>query len=328
MRTEIIAEIAQGYEGKPLLAELLVKGAIVAGADAVKLQLVYADELCVPYYPYFDLFKSLQMPMAVWQRLAATVKEARRKFYLDIYGPKSLQTARKLKADGVKISATDFYNSTLVLEAVKYFPKVFISCSGVPFDDLFALLDRISAPEKVVLMYGFQAEPTETRDNHLARIGSLRIACPMVGVGFMDHSSGAGEEAFYLPLMALAQGVDCIEKHITLDHSLQIEDYISALTIDRFSHFVQLVRKMEPAVGSAKLALIDKEIAYKKKAGKVVVAARNLPKGKVLRNTDIALKRVTVTPNDAYLPRKEDVVGKKLKRAVGLNKPVEKQNII
>ena len=60
MRTEIIAEIAQGYEGNPKLAELLVKGAIVANADSIKLQLVFADELCVPTYPYYDLFKSLE----------------------------------------------------------------------------------------------------------------------------------------------------------------------------------------------------------------------------------------------------------------------------
>jgi len=40
---EIIAEIAQGYEGNSKLSELLVKGALVSGADAVKMQLVFAE---------------------------------------------------------------------------------------------------------------------------------------------------------------------------------------------------------------------------------------------------------------------------------------------
>ncbi len=37
---EIIAEIAQGFEGSPKQAELLVKGAIGADADAIKFQLI------------------------------------------------------------------------------------------------------------------------------------------------------------------------------------------------------------------------------------------------------------------------------------------------
>ena len=79
MNTEIIAEIAQGYEGDPKLAELLVKGALVAGADAVKIQIIFADELCVPDYPYYDLFKSLEMDESVWQGLVSLVKKENKK---------------------------------------------------------------------------------------------------------------------------------------------------------------------------------------------------------------------------------------------------------
>jgi sialic acid synthase SpsE len=322
-KTEIIAEIAQGYEGKPVLAELLVKGAITAGADAVKIQLVYADELCIPEYPYYGLFKSLEMPLAIWQGLERAVHAAKKKLYFDIYGDKSLAIAKKLNADGVKISATDFYNTELVNKALKTFPAIFVSCSGVPFEDLNALVNKFPQKNKLTLMYGFQAEPTEIKDNHLLRISSLHSMFPGVNIGFMDHSLGSGNEAFYLPAMALAQSVSCIEKHITLDYSLQIEDYISALSVERFTEFVQVIRKMEPALGSSEFELIDKEIAYKKKAGKVVVANHDLKKGAILTNADLALKRVSVTPSDAYFSAKEDVAGKKLTRGVLMNRPVE-----
>lgn len=327
MKTEIIAEIAQGFEGKPLQAELLVKGAILAGADSVKIQLIYADELCVPDYPYFGLFRSLEMKESVWQNLVKTIHAAKRKSYFDIYGDKSLRMAKKLKADGVKISATDFYNTDLVNEAVKTFPKIFISASGVPYEDLLSLITRLKDTRKITLMHGFQAEPTETPDNNLLRIGKLKTAFPQVSIGFMDHSAGAGDEAFYLPLMALGQGVSYIEKHITLDYSLQIEDFISALSVDRFKDFVSVVRKMEPALGSPEFELIDKEVLYKKRAGKVVVAARNLSKGKQLQKADITLKRVSVTPSDLTFTRKEDVMGKTILKPVAKNKPIENSNI-
>ena len=42
-KIEIVAEVAQGYEGNIKLTELLTTAAILSGADAVKFQLVYAD---------------------------------------------------------------------------------------------------------------------------------------------------------------------------------------------------------------------------------------------------------------------------------------------
>ncbi|VUX54991.1 protein of unknown function [uncultured Woeseiaceae bacterium] len=48
MQLEIIAELGQGFEGKPEQARLLINAAAKAGADAAKYQLVYADELATP----------------------------------------------------------------------------------------------------------------------------------------------------------------------------------------------------------------------------------------------------------------------------------------
>ena len=59
MSIEIIAEVAQGYEGDRTLAKMLARGSMRAGADAVKFQLVFADELATPDYQHYKLFKSL-----------------------------------------------------------------------------------------------------------------------------------------------------------------------------------------------------------------------------------------------------------------------------
>ena len=57
----VIAEAAQGFEGDPFVARLLVKAAAAGHADMVKFQLVYADELATPEYAYYGLFKQLEM---------------------------------------------------------------------------------------------------------------------------------------------------------------------------------------------------------------------------------------------------------------------------
>jgi sialic acid synthase SpsE len=188
MKTEIIAEIAQGYEGNPKLAELLVKGALVAGADSVKLQLVYADELCVPSYPYHALFASLEMPDAVWQSLVSKVHEAGKKIYFDVYGQRSLAVAKNLGADGVKISTTDFHNLPLLKQAFAEFETVFVSIGGIPVEHIDEMIASIAVREKLTLMHGFQAEPTQIEDNNLARIKTLNFRLQVVFFLLIEHS--------------------------------------------------------------------------------------------------------------------------------------------
>jgi len=321
MSIEIIAEIAQGYEGNPKLAELLVKGALVAEADAVKIQIIFADELCVPDYPYYGLFKSLEMEKSVWQRLVSQVKAAKKKIYFDVYGDRSINLAKELEVDGVKISTTDFYNFPLLKQVFANFDNVYVSTGGVPKEDIDDMMNMCDLPINLVLMHGFQDEPTKIVDNNLARITTLRKRYPGVGIGFMDHSLGSEEEAFNLPLVALGMGVSCIEKHITLDYSLQIEDYISALSVDRFEEFVRMIRLMEPSLGSSELTLTSKEIDYKNRAGKVVVAIRNLKKGERITEDDIAMKRVSTSPSDEYYQQVAPLVGKFISRALEKDEP-------
>jgi N,N'-diacetyllegionaminate synthase len=324
---EVIAEIAQGYEGNVKLAQLLVKGAIAANADAVKIQLVYADELCVPGYPYFDLFRSLEMADEVWSGLVKMVRSSGKRIYFDVYGDRSLALAHKLGADGVKISTTDFYNLPLMQNAFAKFDTVFVSAGGVPIEDLDSMLQRYRTPSKLTLMHGFQAEPTETADNNLARIATLRARYPKVGIGFMDHSVGSGVDAYYLPLVALGLGVSCIEKHITLDYSLEIEDYISALSIDRFGEFVKIIRSMQPALGSPDLTLTGKEIEYKNRAGKVVVADQDLPAGAIISEEDVAMKRVSTTPSEKYFRQVLPLIGRKISAAMAKDSPFNKDQV-
>jgi len=324
---EIIAEVAQGFEGNAKLAELLALGAIRAGADAVKYQLVFADELCTVDYPYYDFFKSLEMDEAVWEQVVSLGKASNKQVYFDVYGDRSLCLAKKLGATGVKISTTDFYNQTLIDEAFKTFARVFISIGGVALDELDEMLATVVEAVDLTLMHGFQAEPTPIEENNLLRIATLKARYPNISIGFMDHSLGSSEEAFYLPLMAVSLGATCIEKHITLDPLLEIEDCISALEPQRYKKFVEIIHKMEQARGSSDLVLTTKEMEYKSKAGKVVVAKRDLKAGEILRQEDLTLKRAYTDGSPNCLRKLLDLSGKVLKQDVMMDSPLTKEMI-
>jgi sialic acid synthase SpsE len=229
--------------------------------------------------------------------------------------------AKKLGADGVKISTTDFHNLPLLKQAFSQFDTVFVSIGGIPLEYIDEMIGSIAVREKLTLMHGFQAEPTQIQDNNLARIKTLRSRYEGVGIGFMDHSLGCSPEAFQLPLLALGAGVNCIEKHITLDYNLRIEDYVSALSVDRFAEFVKMIRAVEPAFGSTELALTEKEVEYGMKAGKVLVASHDLPQGHRIAEGDIAMKRVGTTPSENHFRRVSDLVGKTLLNPLGVDSP-------
>src|SRR3989304_5450575 len=100
----IIAEIAQGYQGNPQLAELLTTAGISSGADAIKFQLVYAEELATPDYKYYELFRSLEMEDGIWEAICRRAQKSGLRVYFDVFGDHSLRVATQLKADGVKLS--------------------------------------------------------------------------------------------------------------------------------------------------------------------------------------------------------------------------------
>jgi len=289
---EIIAEAAQGFEGSERLALLLVRAAKAGGADIVKFQLVYADELATPDYAYFGLFTQLEMSDAAWARVAQAAKEAGIGLMFDIFGERSLRLALELGAVGVKLHSTDFYNTRLARAALDRAPHVYLSAGGIEYDDIARTLDSYAiAPGRATLMFGFQGEPTPIGENHIARIPSIAARCPGLRLGFMDHADGSLDEASWLGLLALPLGATVIEKHVTLHRALGLEDGVSALEPDEFAVYSARLRAAKLALGSAALQLSPGEAAYGQRSVKVLVATRDVAAGSLITEADLVALR-------------------------------------
>ena len=328
-KIEIIAEIAQGYEGSEKLTNLLTKGAIASNADAVKFQLVYADELATPDYEYYDLFKELEMDKDVWVNVCNQIHNADKRVYFDVFGLFSLNMAKEIGADGVKLSTTEFYNNALFDRAITQFDRIYLSVGGIPAEDIDKKLSSLSKEQmkKICLMYGFQSEPTPLDQNNLNKLGIFKKRYPSFRVGFMDHSDGALDDAYYLSLVAMGTGINAIEKHITLDRELEIEDYISGVTPSEFIKFVGLIRRFEPVMGLDSLELTEQEEAYRNKATKSVVALTDLKAGDVLTLETVALKRCSKPINKHSILEIEHALGKTLKVDRKTDSPLAKGDI-
>jgi N,N'-diacetyllegionaminate synthase len=326
---EIIAEVAQGYEGNPKLSDLLTTAAITSGAHSVKFQLVFADELATPDYVWYGLFKTLEMDEAVWQGLARRIHENNQLLYFDVFGFKSLEAAKRIGADGVKLSTTEFYNTDLMKEALQIFDKVIISVGGIPDSDIDEVVQDVLLQyrEKICLIYGFQAEPTPLEQNNLLKLRTLSEKYTDFKLGFMDHSDGASSDAFNLALVALGLGINVIEKHITLDRSLEIEDYVSGLSPDSFIQFSNQIKRYEQALGQSSLELTGLEVEYRNKAVKLVVAARDIASGTTISKEDVALKRTGKEMAGEPIRSLREILGATVNADIAVNNPVYKEQL-
>ena len=156
----------------------------------------------------------------------------------------------------------------------------------------------------------------------MRKLRFLKERYPDFECGFMDHSDGGSEDAFHLSLLAMGMGISVIEKHLTLDRSLRIEDYVSGLPPDQFKKFTELVRRYESALGSAGMELSELEKEYRNKATKSVVARRDIGKGEIIQTGDIALKRTGANYTGEPIRLLEKALNQPLKVAVKKDNPI------
>lgn len=324
---EIVAELAQGFEGNETLSRLLIKAAAAGGADAAKFQLVYADELGTPDYKYYDLFKTLEMPDEAWARLASQASEAGIALQLDVFGSRSLKLAEKLGVTTVKLHGTDISNAGFLAEVARSgVSRVMLGAGGAHLNEVERALEILEG-KTVILMLGFQGYPTPHPSNQIARVGNFVERWGKSGkvqIGFADHAPPEDGTRFALAATAIGAGAVVVEKHLTLGRNMKLEDFESALNPDEFAEFSMIVRNCADAFGSvadaADFGMAEEEKGYRKMIRRHVVAAQDLAAGTVLAPEHVTLKRAG---SEDVLTDIEAVYGRRLKNAVAVNTPVK-----
>jgi N,N'-diacetyllegionaminate synthase len=328
---EIIAEAAQGFLEDPSgKTRILAKYASAANADAVKFQLVYADELCTKDYKYYELFSELEMEDSDWQYLSDYCKELDIHLYVDIFGPKSLSLAEKINVYGIKLHSTDLLNYSLMRSiSDSSIEKIILSTGGTNHSEIKEALDILSGKD-IVLMHGFQGYPTDNDDNQIARINTLKTLFPDNPIGFAEHVPESSSTRFWLSSIAIGAGASVLEKHITTSLVVKEEDYESALNPDEFSIFVENMRIAEKACGKVgngdDFGMSASEEKYRKNMKKQIVANSDLEKGRVIVEQDLTMKRTSATEDVIY--DINEVLGKTLAKPVNIDVAIKKDDIV
>jgi N-acetylneuraminate synthase/N,N'-diacetyllegionaminate synthase len=159
----------------------------------------------------------------------------------------------------------------------------------------------------IILLHCVSAYPPKVGDVNLRAITTLRAAFKLP-VGYSDHTIG-----ITIPLAAVAMGAKVIEKHFTLDKTMEGPDHaVSADPVD-LENLVSGIREIEKSFGTGVKAPTKDEIEMKKSFRKSIVAGVNMKKGETITSEMLSLKR----PGTGISPKYFDfIVGRTVKRDI------------
>ena len=105
-------------------------------------------------------------------------------------------------------------------------------------------------------------------------------------VGYSDHTLG-----IEVSVAAVAMGASVIEKHFTLDKTMDGPDHKASLNPTELTSMINAIRNVEVAMGDGEKKPSISEIKNRSKIRKSLVAATSIQKGEVFTTENLTTKR-------------------------------------
>lgn len=246
----IIAEIGTGHGGELDKALELIHASVEAGADCVKFQHVYADEIIHPATglvplpggptPLYDTFKALETGPDFLARLKDSVESRGAIFLCTPFGLRSARELRALGVSAMKIASPELNYCQLIDEVASFGLPTILSSGVSRLSDIERAMDAFNnSAAEVALLHCVTAYPAPEEDYNLRILKTLGSIFG-VAVGVSDHSA----DPLAIPAIATLAGACVIEKHICLSRSDHGLDDPIAITPPDFTRMVASVRSI------------------------------------------------------------------------------------
>ncbi len=291
--TFFIAEVASAHEGNVEVAKKMIEVAKAANADAVKFQIVDKDAHMVPYHETYPILQKLVFMPEQWRELRRYAQEQNIPFIADAYDLPSCALISTLDVDAVKVHSADLTNPELIEVTAQLHKPIFLGVGATTMDEMGNAIHLIRKyHNNIILMHGFQAFPTKLEDIHFHYVNTLKTAFNLP-IGILDHTEGETFMSKVIPLLTPFVGAQVIEKHFTLDRSLQGIDYESSVNPPTLKEIVENLRHIEVTLGSSTPPAVfsPAEQRYRDWMKKAIVAENDIPPGTIITRAHLAFKR-------------------------------------
>lgn len=321
--TFIIAEAGVNHNGSLELAKKLIDVASEAGADAVKFQTFQAKNLVsknaqkADYQKQttdqnesqFEMIKKLELSEAMHYELIAYCQQKNIMFLSTPFDHDSIELLNKLGLEIFKIPSGEITNLPYLRHIGSLNKQVILSTGMANLGEIEAALNVLTqagtAKEKITVLHANTEYPTPMQDVNLKAMQTIGQAFD-IAVGYSDHTLG-----IEVDVAAVALGASVIEKHFTLDKTMEGPDHKASLEPDELKAMVSAIRNIEQALGSSIKQPSPSESKNKPIARKSLVAKTAIKQGETFNAENLCIKR----PGHGISPmRWDEVNGTKAQR--------------
>ena len=314
--TFIIAEIGVNHNGSVELAKKLIKSASECNVDAVKFQTFNSDDLVTEdaktasyqeinadEKSQLEMLKKLELTSDNFKELKEYALSKGVMFLSSPFDKKSVDLLESLDVPAYKLGSGELNNFELIDYVQKTGKPIIISTGMATLDEIKETYDFIENKDNLIILHCITGYPTSFEEANLNFIKTLQSEFDSP-IGFSDHSPG-----IELPIAAVALGACVVEKHFTIDKTLDGPDHKASLDPDEFKAMVSAIRKVEVAMGDGVRKFSENELEIKKVARKSIIVNKDISKGTVIERGMLTIKR----PGTGIAPKEiNNVIGKKI----------------
>ncbi|PSQ08785.1 shikimate dehydrogenase [Halobacteriales archaeon QS_5_70_15] len=293
----VVAEAGSNHNGDLGIAKELIDVAAEAGADAVKFQTFRAEDLYVEgsgeveYLEddrsIYEIIESMEMPYEWIPELHGYCLERGVQFMSTPFDERSAEEL----ADYVPAWKVASYTSSHhpFLRHLAGTDKPIVMSTGA--HELAEVRESVQALqdagcEELVLLQCIAAYPTPLSEINVRVVRTLREELG-VPSGLSDHTL----DPVTAPAAAVALGASVVEKHFTLDKSMEGPDHQFALEPAELDAMVTAIRDAESALGSGEKRVLEVEEELYRKARRGIHAVRDIEAGTVITERDVKVLR-------------------------------------
>ncbi|MDL0110401.1 N-acetylneuraminate synthase [Campylobacter felis] len=297
----IIAEAGVNHNGDLNLAKKLIEQAAKAGADVVKFQTFKAED-CVSIKAkkakyqlentakdesQLEMIKKLELSREAHFELMKHCKKHNIAFLSTPFDLESVAFLQSLNLSYFKIPSGEITNLPYLKAVAKCKKKVLLSTGMANLAEIEAALEilRKNGTRDITLLHCTTEYPAPFEEVNLNAIKTLKEAFKLK-VGYSDHTKG-----IVATLGAVALGAVVIEKHFTLDKTMEGPDHKASLEPSELKELCEGIRTLEKALGNGIKKASKSEAKNIIIARKSLVAKREIQKGEKFSEQNLTTKR-------------------------------------
>lgn len=320
-RVFIIAEAGVNHNGDIRLAKKLIDVAKEAGADAVKFQ-TFKAELGISQFAekaeyqkertgneesQLDMVKKLELSFDDFSELKAYCEAKGILFLSTPFDFESILFLNELNMPIFKIPSGEITNLPYLIKVANTEKPVIMSTGMCEMNEIKEAINILkqNGAKHITLLHCNTQYPTPFEDANIKAMIDLKKYFGLP-VGYSDHTLGI--EA---PIAAVALGAEVIEKHFTLDKTMEGPDHKASLEPEELKAMISAIRHLELALGDGIKKPSSSELANKVIARKSIVAKVDIKAGELFTENNLTVKR----PGNGISPMQWfEVLGQKANR--------------